>query len=128
MLTRKIAYLCILILSACAPPAIRVIDRFPNNEKKTVEWVKERGTSAIVIKRVVFYNNGQTFSEVAFSNGRMHGDFIQYHPNGKIVTKVESLRHHWKEITAKIIDCCVKSILNFLIKVGIILKVCLNRK
>ncbi len=91
MLTRKIAYLCILILSACAPPAIRVIDRFPNNEKKTVEWVKERGTSAIVIKRVVFYNNGQTFSEVAFSNGRMHGDFIQYHPNGKIVTKGEYL-------------------------------------
>ena len=42
MLTRKIAYLCILILSACAPPAIRVIDRFPNNQKKTVESVKER--------------------------------------------------------------------------------------
>ena len=54
MLTRKIAYLCILIFSACAPPTIRVIDRFPNNEKKTVEWVKERGTSAIVINRVVF--------------------------------------------------------------------------
>ena len=80
-----------MIFSACAPPTIRVIDRFPNNEKKTVEWVKERGISAIVIKQVDFYNNGQTFSEVAFANGRMHGDFIQYHPNGEIVTRGEYL-------------------------------------
>ena len=93
MLSRKIPYLCMMIFSACAPPTIRVIDRFPNNEKKTVEWVKERGISAIVIKRVDYYNNGQTFSEVAFANGRMHGDFIQYHPNGEIVTRGESVSY-----------------------------------
>ena len=49
MHNRKIPYLCMIIFSACAPPTIRVIDRFPNNEKKTVEWVKERGPSARVV-------------------------------------------------------------------------------
>ena len=89
MVTRNIVYLYLLILSACAPPTVRVIDRYPNKEKKTVEWVKESGSSVIVIKRIDYYTNGQTFSEVLFSNGKMHGDFIQYHPNGRIGTKGE---------------------------------------
>ena len=75
-----------LLLSSCAP-TIRVSDRYPNNQEKTVDVIKEEGDSFKLIKRINYYQDGKILSEVTFADKKMHGNFFQYHLNGQINVK-----------------------------------------
>ena len=75
-----------LLFSSCAP-TLRVSDRYPNNQKKTVDVIKEEGSSYKLIKKINYYDDGNVLSEVAFTNQKMHGNFFQYHRNGRVSVK-----------------------------------------
>ena len=75
-----------LLFSSCAP-TLRVSDRYPNNQKKTVDVMKEEGSSYKLIKKINYYDDGNVLSEVTFTNQKMHGNFFEYHRNGRVSVK-----------------------------------------
>ena len=86
MSSRLILLLSLILFSGCASHS-RVIDRYANNAKKTIEIVNGKGDDAKVTKRISYYNNGRVQSELLINNGRPNGKATYYHPNGAIFIK-----------------------------------------
>ena len=69
-----------LLLFSCAP-TIKVVDRYPSEQKKTEELVRGEGSSARTVKRIEYYSNGAKESEVDIKLGEKYGKYIGYHKN-----------------------------------------------
>ena len=78
-----------LFVISCAP-TIHIVDRYPSEQKKTIEWVKGKGSSGRIIKRIEYYPNGAKKSESKIKNGRPNGPFIGFYKNGSISVKGQS--------------------------------------
>ena len=64
-----------LLLFSCAP-TIKVVDRYPSEQKKTEELVRGEGSSARTVKRIEYYSNGAKKSEVDIKLGEKYGKYI----------------------------------------------------
>jgi len=70
-----------LLLPSCAP-TIKVVAKYPSEQKKTEELVKGKGSSGRTVKRIEYYPNGAKKSEVDIKLSKKYGKYIGYHKNG----------------------------------------------
>ena len=70
-----------VLLPSCAP-TIKVVAKYPSEQKKTEELVKGKGSSGRTVKRIEYYPNGAKKSEVDIKLSKKYGKYIGYHKNG----------------------------------------------
>ena len=77
-----------LIIQSCAP-TIKIVDRHPNNQKKSSEVYRSKYLGEALQKRLEYFSNGQIKSETNFRQEKKHGKYLSYFTNGSISTEGE---------------------------------------
>ena len=82
----KLLLFIIILFNACAPH-IKVVERYPNDQKKTTEVFKHKRLGSALKKRLTYHASGQVETETNFSNKDKHGTFFSYYENGRYAIK-----------------------------------------
>ena len=77
-----------LIIQSCAP-TIKIVDRHPNNQKKSSEVYRSKYFGEALQKRLEYFSNGQIKSETNYRQEQKHGKYVSYFINGSMSAEGE---------------------------------------
>ena len=76
----------VLFFISCSS-TVRVVERYPSNQKKVEEVFAGKDNRLKIKKRIKYHSNGSLMSEEELSNNKRHGFYISYYDNSN--TKAE---------------------------------------
>ena len=60
---------------------VRVVERYPSNQKKVEEVISGKDNRLKIKKRIKYHVNGSLMLEEKLSNNKRHGFYISYYDN-----------------------------------------------
>jgi antitoxin component YwqK of YwqJK toxin-antitoxin module len=83
-----------IVLFACSTKPIEVVeDIFPDGTPKTIKYYKS-DAKEVVVKEILYYENGQKKLEGAYKNGERIGKWSYWYANGNLWSQGEYLNGH----------------------------------
>ena len=85
-LSTILSIMFVLFFISCSS-TVRVVERYPSNQKKIEEVISGKDNRLKIKKRIKYHVNGSLMSEEELSNNKRHGSYISYYNNS--ITKAE---------------------------------------
>ena len=74
------SFMFVLFFISCSS-TVRVVERYPSNQKKVEEVISGKDNRLKIKKRIKYHVNGSLMSEEELSNNKRHGFYISYYDN-----------------------------------------------
>jgi antitoxin component YwqK of YwqJK toxin-antitoxin module len=82
--------IALFLFSCSSGPEIKVVEEsWPSGNEKTVRFYKEKKDQKVLVREILYYDNGKKEREGTFKNGERDGKWTYWYDNGNVWSEGE---------------------------------------